>query len=275
MDPAGRDARLRRLAREAPDDPEVAARLLAERVRAGQATQADLRLLATLGHAAASEVLGERPLPPVRDLRARLLLLWDLGPEVGIRANVCAARFFLELWDEAREGREADDRPREAVEAAQRWLDAPEGERPDAATACVLAAEPARRAQQGAHGRVVEVLAARLAAETCALIWSRDVSPQARAAATEWATAFAPDLPEKRRPDAVWEAIQATLVPWALTRTVQPRTYSANETFAMGETLRHPRFGVGVVREVAGRSIVVCFEGDPLTRKLAHRPEHR
>lgn len=269
MDP-GRDARLRRLAREAPDDPEVAARLLAERVRAGQATQADLRLLATLGHAAASEVLGERPLPPVRDLRARLLLLWDLGPEVGLRANVAAARFFLELWDEAHDGREPDDRPREAIDAAQRWLDAPEGERPDAATGCVLAAEPARRAWQGETDRSGDGLAARLAAETCALIWSRDVSPQARATATEWATFFVHS--EGRRPDAVWEAIQAALIPWALTRTVQPRTYSANEAFALGETLRHPRFGVGVVQEVAARQIVVRFEGDPLTRKLAHRP---
>lgn len=268
MEP-GRDARLRRLAREAPDDPQVAARLLAERVRAGQASQADLRLLALLGHAAASEVLGQPPpSAQVRDLQARLLLLWDFGLAIGLRANVAAARFFLEAWELEQED---DRRPHEALAAVDEWLDVPEDGRDEARQACVLSADPARRAAAVA-GTVGGRLACGIAAESCAVIWQPGPGPQARIRATAWCAVLAE---AGLALEPVWGAVQAALVPWALSRGVQPRTYSTLESYAKGETIRHRDLGIGVVEEVAGGKIVVRFEADPLTRKLVHRPAHR
>jgi hypothetical protein len=69
------DARLRALARS-DDDPQARARLLAERVRAGDLTPARLRVAAYLGDEAARLALGERWPPDAEDIG-----LWLEGVE--------------------------------------------------------------------------------------------------------------------------------------------------------------------------------------------------
>jgi|GEM_PF-1914207 len=68
------DARLRELTRQERADLDVQVRLLRERVRSGELSEARLNAFAALGHAAAAHALGREP-PPCGDVAKALALL--------------------------------------------------------------------------------------------------------------------------------------------------------------------------------------------------------
>lgn len=119
------DARLRALEREATRGDGVAgARLLLERVRLGALEPSRLRLAAYAGDARARLALGPgAPVAPAEP-KAWVLGFESWGQEVCVRAASAVARAALPLW-EGRRASVVDDRPREALEAIDAWLEQP------------------------------------------------------------------------------------------------------------------------------------------------------
>jgi hypothetical protein len=127
------DQRLRQLQRRWAEtgDPADAARFLLERVRTGELSLERLRLAAYLGDPPAVAALeGEAPRSP-GDLESfvRNLAGWDQAALV--RAAIAAARLVLPGWDATW----ADERPLQAVRAAERWVEEPSQANTDRAEA--------------------------------------------------------------------------------------------------------------------------------------------
>jgi hypothetical protein len=110
------DDRLRRLDRDGT--PEGEARLLLERVRAGQIPQARLELAAHLGHTVALGALGREDRPP-RDLHALLESLVPFGGVSVIHGLLLAAETVGRCLDWGQVG------PPGSLGPAQDWLASP------------------------------------------------------------------------------------------------------------------------------------------------------
>lgn len=191
------DARLRALSRDAVQgDPTAFARLLVERVRAGELSAERLRLAAWLGDARALAAVGPGVVRPQSDeLLAWLHELTVFGPkEAVIRAFACVG---LSAYGEAGE----DPEVATAVSVFRRWMERPVAD-------VVMAQEVGRMA-----ARVTRRPGSRLPLRLCtwaAQLAGSQTEPwvhEARLRLTEWSE-FATDDP---RP-----AIRAALLPWAL-----------------------------------------------------------
>lgn len=120
--PEGVDERLRSLEREAAHDPDAAARLILARVRSGALDERRLEVAAHLGHEPALRALGlARPAEPT-DLAEWFGELARFGAPVLVRALVVAARDALPAFEKLLP---EDPRPRVALDAVERWCDAP------------------------------------------------------------------------------------------------------------------------------------------------------
>jgi hypothetical protein len=152
------DHRLRTLARAAATAPDLEreARLLVERVRAGELAPDRVCAAAHVGDVAAAAACDRPPavLPPLQhwrpeapessgrlharpeeaegpgELEAWAAELWRACPEAGVRAALACAEAVLGRWVEARLH---DHRPQAVLEAVRAWLDEPTDERATAA----------------------------------------------------------------------------------------------------------------------------------------------
>lgn len=116
--------RSRRALRHAAEagDLESQARLLVERLRAGELTEAALRLAAALGDAGAGLALGVEAAAPTDDLRDLLEVLDAIGKaKFLVRAAAAAAERVAPQWAAV----SADPTPRWALEAAWAWYRCP------------------------------------------------------------------------------------------------------------------------------------------------------
>lgn len=111
-------------------DLESQARLLVERLRGGELTEAGLRLAAALGDQGAALALGVEAAAVTDDLRELLELLDAIGKaKYLVRAAVAGAERVLPQWVAV----SADPTPRWALEAALAWYRCPCGQHRDAA----------------------------------------------------------------------------------------------------------------------------------------------
>lgn len=116
--------RSRRALRHAAEagDLESRARLLVERLRAGELNEPALQLAAALGDAGAALALGVEAATPTDDLRELLEVLDAIGKaKFMVRAAVAAAERVLPNWVAV----SPDPTPRWALEAAWAWYRCP------------------------------------------------------------------------------------------------------------------------------------------------------
>jgi hypothetical protein len=207
------DERLRRLERQAAaGDPEAAARLLLERLRLAEVTVEGARLAAYLAEPAAARAFpGVQP-GDVSDLRAWLLGLRPWGKETLVRAALAAAHAVLPRFEERLTH---ERRPRQALEAAEAWLEeATEARRVMANLAADLADDAAREASidpEADDDSAFAAYACRDAARTAAALALEPArSGEELLATVDQAGAV---LFED---DSVQQAIRAALLAWAL-----------------------------------------------------------
>lgn len=185
-------------------------------VRAGELPGERVRLAAYCGHAGAIAALGPTEVPPApREWAAGLM---DYPREASVAALLRLARDRLSAWQQARPN---DDRPALAIEAAQRWLQAPA---PDAASEAQRLGRDAREAERDlvsladpnqvgrgdpmAEVRRREAAAAGTAAYLASLAAQAAASPTARHASDRLLTAISaldsPDLGPMQEAVSEW-----------------------------------------------------------------------
>lgn len=212
------DERRRELERS--DDVEDRARLLVERVRAGDLAADRLRLAAYLGHAGARlAVEGESWEPPTGGLRAWVSGLVRYGKEARVRAAlaICEA-VVVEPRGEVEPTRPwrrvgEPDFARAAVDAVRAWLACPCDEHRGQ---CRQAADAAGLVYPGAL-RLDERWAAFAQAAAAAAYLTAE--PDAEVAQERWHVAAGVEVDAARRllDDApLFVAVTSALVPWAL-----------------------------------------------------------
>lgn len=198
------DTRLRRLERAASQgDVEARARVLCERLRAGDLAEERVRLAAYLGDPGARLLLAERaPELPVIRARAGLELnqrrwitgLRAYGKEWLVLAAVALAHARFAAWTR---WDETDERPRRAVAAAEAWVRCPcDAHLADAAETVA----PAERAVQGLRARTAR--SAYYALRAARVV----VEPNYRVLGLEYEPA--------QDAEALRQALRAELVPW-------------------------------------------------------------
>lgn len=257
------DARLRELQRryQGAGTPEEAFALLRAALRGGTVTSERARCAAALGDPVARRLeLEPWPGDPWGDGLAAL-------DEGALRRFACdCAEQVLPAWQAYRAG---DDAPAAAIAAARRFA---AGEL-DPAALQVAWAEARRAAAEAAAALGPEAPATRAVQAARLLARGGPFDPAAALAVAEEAarTARLPLAPG----NPVHDAQRARLIDYLLARGTALReappalpTYSPSFRFGVGDRLRHPRFGEGVVRRADARRIEVEFED--ASRVLAH-----
>jgi hypothetical protein len=220
------DAERRRLDREsAAGDPDARARLLVARLRAGDLTRERLTLAAMLGDPAARAALApEAPPEEVGTAMGALLALKPFGPSAFARAALALAPWL-------------HDHQITPLRSVLAWLRAPGSTAPPNVPGWDLT-------QVGPVVALARTVVRQRDGQTRTT--RDDVDASVRA------------------------AVVSALVPWALgegdpmaERDLPPRrrTFVPTERFAVGERIRHPRFGPGEVVRVSASRIVVRFVG--------------
>jgi hypothetical protein len=227
------DIRLRELERGAAQgDLESRARLLAARVRAGDLDPRRLDLAAYLGDPGARLATQTTPTEP--GPQAVLLSTWaggltGWGAEVCVRAALVAAAAALPAWESWQLATYAPaDHVGRAIERVAAWLEEPT---PETALAAAEAANAADRAVEEATHLLEELLAGRpdrsaqgasrraIHAGWAAVAAARAVPlPGAEGRGVGSHLAWAIDEASRALADSdrLLEALEATLVPWAL-----------------------------------------------------------
>lgn len=135
------DERLRKLEREAAlGGLDAQAKLILQRLRAGELTEKRIRLAAYLGDGAARLALGKEPVRTELNLVALVAGLDRWNKMASVRTIIAGSRLVLPVWEAYHPENRA---PRVAIEAAEAWALKPSEENRKAA------ADAMRRVQWG------------------------------------------------------------------------------------------------------------------------------
>lgn len=199
--------------RAAATDVDAAARLLVERVRAGELPQRRLQLAALLGDAVARRAVGQEAAAPVQALDAWLHDLAEWGHEAVARAAIAAARVAIAGLGPV-DG-ELDERARTALEQADAWLAGGcQNTPPPGSEGPARSGSPAGVSLLGVLTSLDEALWPSTA-QRRARSRARPLRVNLAKAAAVRVVAAAMEATSEER---VREAIRAELVPWALGR---------------------------------------------------------
>ncbi|MGE0712222.1 MAG: hypothetical protein AB7N76_32170 [Planctomycetota bacterium] len=250
-------------------DPEDGAAVLEARVDAGQLSQETLGVVAHAGLAAARLALG---LPSEEAGIGWAAGFAAYGPGAVARAVVALARMAVERLGKL----STSDLPRDLLDALEAWG---EGPTPVAAEAVGRAAGELAAARDNGEllldgGRIRDEWEAEqlLGSLTQALIDTGELAEGADA--PDVAGSLEETLAEAFAFTKVEKGVGRELIAWALRPRApekakkKARPYAPKTTFAEGDVIEHPKFGVGTVKRATRRWFEADFPGG--VRRLAH-----
>jgi hypothetical protein len=202
------DDRLRDLERRAQaGDLEAQARLLRERLRAGDLTQGRLELAAYLGHEPARVALGPTAPDEPADLNALAGGLQKWGPPAVLRAVAAATRSFVDQANDTPRTRESSIRAALAsLDALDRWVECPCAEH-----------------QQALQATLGPSVILSTVVQACLTIADSGSYSTLMRTVIGLLTAF------QRGPQAVLQAVRADMIPWALREEPPPANTGRGE----------------------------------------------